>query len=338
MTNCFYPSNYTLPFVDNPLLTYHHDLAFFMGIVQSNANALNKDFYPWLVCKYINTSFDKTDKYVSYDLSLFDKWGISDGVLLNQNISLNNDTIRILEIDILKWLISLIKSGWYVNGLYNEKYIPGKFMYQKSDFLHDFLFYGVNEEKGLFYSAGYLSDSRFRFFEISFDDFVKSINNSLIDKVTIDFWSFNEQFEFAFNKNRLITELNDYLKATSSHNYKPDLFYGFEANAKLKDYLISCATQNNKQIDFVYSRAYMEHEHILYLCLKFISDRQIIDLPDSAINEMEEIYKNAVVFHRLIIKYNITKNSKLISSISTIFDCNQEKERILLNSLLERFS
>lgn len=78
-------------------------------------------------------------------------------------------------------------------------------------------------------------------------------------------------FPYQYNGERVLGELNDYIKCTTSHNYRKNLYYGIEANRKLRDYLIYCITNyDTPVVDLRYSRAYMEHKSILYMCFKYL--------------------------------------------------------------------
>lgn len=328
-------SEYVLPFSEQPLIACYHNMAFPMGIIEGNASVFNKDITPWAIAKFLNVIFIDAPNSNSYDICLFDKWGTNDGILFHQYINMFKSIYGKLQINIIKYLSELIKSGCYITGAYNERYIPGKMVYQQADFLHDYILYGVNENRKIFYSAGYLKDKRYRSYEISFSDFINSIYNTSNDRIQFGFWTYNKEYEYEFNRERIRGELDEYIKSTTSHNFRKDVFYGVEANRKLKEFFLYCINNYDTPIiDLRYSRAYMEHKNIFFRCIKYLFEAQHVSFKQSDILMANEMYQNAIMIHRLGIKMNISKNYKIIEQITDLFEKNQEYECEIIMDVL----
>jgi len=240
-----------------------------------------------------------------------------------------------LNIDIIDYLSKIIYEGCYITGLYNEKYIPGKQAYQKSDYLHDYILYGVNHQKKVFYSAGYLSNHKYTLFEISFDDYLKSIYNTSIDRLQFSFWSYNEKSDYNIDTNRILAEFKDYLNSTTSHGTKQNVWYGLEANTKLKEYFLQSAEEHEPpMIDLRYSRAFMEHKFFISLCIKYLYTNKIIDGVYIDSGEIESIYNSAILVHSLGIKMNISHDYSIIKRIVNIMDNIQAVEQKVINNII----
>ena len=136
-----------LPFETKPLLNHYHYIAFPMGIIQANAK---EDITPWLCGRYVNCVFNPDPYQNNIEISLFDRWGTADKILDGQNISLFNETYKLLEID----LISLLKSGQIRSPNPNEQmnlrhsaYALRTFLYflSSNTIRHTFTKYGLHE-------------------------------------------------------------------------------------------------------------------------------------------------------------------------------------------------
>lgn len=330
-------SRFKLPFLDKSLVNCYHNLAFPMGIIEANAELDNEDITPWVISKYINPLFMETSPNNAYDICTYDRWGTNDGILYHQYVNLFKSTYDCLEIDVIKSICAMIKNGCYITGVYNEKYIPGKMVYNQSDFVHDYILYGFDEEKQTFLSAGYLADRRYQSYEISFSNFAQSINSVGGDRLQFGFWTYNHNYHYQYNGERVLGELNDYIKCTTSHNYRKNLYYGIEANRKLRDYLLYCITNyDTPVVDLRYSRAYMEHKSILYMCFKYLVQENLLGgrIDQNDMDAAYEIYQNAIMIHRTGIKLNLTKKYDLIKHITKLFDINESKEVEIITKIV----
>lgn len=245
------------------------------------------------------------------------------------------ETYDILNVDIIKWVSGMIREGCYVSGAYNEKYIPGKGAYRENDYVHDYILYGVDMEKEIFYSAGYLKDRRYRSFEITFSDFRKSIHYMPDIRVPIDFWTYNRAYEYRFDQGRMLRELEDYVDSGNSHGVRKQEYYGIEANRKLKEFFWhQINTNETSGMDLRYTRGYMEHKYFVRLCIGYLCDNKIVDATKIHLEKADELYQDAVLIHRLGIKLNLSKEYKIMSRIAELFDKIQAKEIKILNDII----
>lgn len=201
--------------------------------------------------------------------------------------------------------------------------------------MHDYILYGVDEERKEFYSAGYLSDGKYQSYKISFSDFLKSVYNTPQDKIQFGFRTYNTDYKYCFNKERVIGELNDYLNSTTSHGLKENAFYGIEANKKLKEYFLFVVRYNeNSKLDLRYTRAYMEHKYFIWLCAKYLLESELVSADKINIKEAEAVYDNATKVHLLSIKLNISKNYKIIDKIVKLFEKIQDQEIRIISNII----
>ena len=326
---------YKLPFSDQPMVICYQNLAYPLGIIEGNAKLLNEDITPWVIATYTNPFFSQTASN-HYDICVFDNWGTHEAILLHQNINIFKRTYYYLGVNIVKDVCTMIKEGCYVSGIYNEKYIPGKKSYQNRDFNHDYLLYGVDEARKVFISAGYLADGRYQSFEIPFSSYEQALNSVIGNQMQFNLWSYNHHYRFKKNDERVLRSLNDYRESTTSYDFKREIYYGMEANRKLKEYFILVNNSNNPTVDLRYTRAYMEHKYMLNLSIKYLFETTSINSKVDAdiVNCANEIYQNAIMIHRLGIKFRLYPQGNMMDRISGLFEKNEMLElRILDKSL-----
>lgn len=324
-----------LPFSEQPTLSYYQNVAFPLSLIKGNAKELNKDITPWLMPKCINPMFNPTAKSCLYDAWFWDKWGSGDKVVSQQYSTMLKSIYINLNIDIIDHLTKMISQGCYVTSYYNERYIPGKPSYQKIDFDHDCILYGFNMDKKIFYSAGYLADGKYRLFEISFEDFLNAILNTESDRIAFSYFMYNNEVDYQLDVCRINEELSDYLNSTTSHGFRPDVFYGITANEKLKEYILNnIKTYEIPHVDLRFSEAFAKHKYYIYLCIKYLSDNQIVSEVEVDLSSIEATYKNAALIHLLSLKFNMTHDLSILDRIERLFIDIQEREALSINKVV----
>lgn len=328
-------TEYKLPFFIQPSLSYYQNVAFPLSLIEGNAKALNKDITPWMMPKSINPMFNPTAKSCLYDAWFWDKWGSGDKIVSQQYSTILKKIYSNLNIDIIDCLTKMISQGCYVTSYYNERYIPGTSSYQKRDFDHDCILYGFNMDKKIFYSAGYLADGKYRLFEISFDDFLKAIFNTESDRIAFSYFMYNNEVDYQLDVNRIKEELGDYLNSTTSHGFRADVFYGIAANEKLKEYILnSVKTYEIPHVDLRFSEAFAKHKYYIYLCIKYLSDNQIISEVEEDLSSIEATYKNAALIHLLGLKLNMTHELSILDRIERLFTDIQVRETRAIDNVV----
>ncbi len=324
-----------LPFEIHPLTICYHYMAFPLGIIQAHANAKKLDITPWIIGKNLNCSFNDNAPNHKYDICLADVWAVEDEILSHQYINMFKDMYSVFDSDIIDVLKKVLNAGCYVFGAYNERHIPGKSAYQKRDFLHDYIIYGFNDESRTFYSAGFLKDQRYAPFEISYENFAKSLFDSPSDRIWFDLWQYNVDATFTHDIGRIRSELGEYVNSTTSHNLQKNCIYGMDANRRLKDFYVTCIkTHENPQFDIRYSRAFMEQKYFIHLCVRYLHDCNIICMDNYESEQLKEVYDKAMLVHRIGMKLNLSKNYTLIDKISDIFNWIEKVESMILPKVI----
>ena len=102
--------------------------------------------------------------------------------------------------------------------------------------MHDYLIYGYDVIKGVFYSAGYTYQNVYEQYEIPFDEYYDSIFQPYYDRLLIRVLKFNHEANFNMDINGIIRDMEFYLE---SKVYKPSAplnsTYGINAIYKLID-------------------------------------------------------------------------------------------------------
>ncbi len=328
-----------LPFEPSPAVRCYHNNAFPLGIIQGNAKVLNKDITPWIIGKYLNCVFnyDATDN--RYEIDMTDWWGIDEKIVYHQCIDMRIDTLEKVGIDGINLIKQLLNENFYVSGMFNEKHIPGKASYKKWDYVHDFIVYGYDDNKEVYYSAGYLGNRKYSAFEIPYKNFVASLYDSPSPKIDYNIWTFNREFDFKVNVPRIFARFNDYYNSSNYYGMRPSGSYGIEGNRKLKEFVNERGSRPEKPwIDDRYTRGFMEHKNLSVMCIKYLQEHNIINLEDSYIQLSDMIQQKANSIYMMAIKHNIAPNRDLLKDMIDCFEYIEEAEQIVLPKVISALS
>ncbi len=321
-----------LPFNINANPKAYHHLAFPMGIIQANAKI---DITPWLCGKYINCKYNDNAQKNKFEISLIDSNCVEDGIISLQSLDFYRQTYDTLKVDIIKIFRKMLSLNHYVQCSFNEEFIPGKWAYQKQYFPHDCLLIGYNDIKKVFNSVGYLREGVFCEFDIPYTNMLDAVLSLKRDKLRFNFYKFNENADFSINIKRIVNYLDDYINSKNSLNqyFPPNTkYYGFEGTEKLARYF----TQEN-HVDNRNSRTFMEHKYFMKVRTEYLLKNGY--LTDSRFSECaEKVYSMSEKIHLLGMKFNLTKDPKILSRILAMISEALETEKDYLPQVRKQLS
>lgn len=322
-----------LPFPEKPIFLCYHNKAFPFGIIQANAP---EDITKWVCSKSVGCVFNPKTSSDKFDLDIIDQWGNLEGVTTRQNFSIRTDMIDKLGINLPSMLKTVLENGYYIRGVYNEKYIPYKQAYNSFDHTHDFLVIGYDDD--YFYSVGYVADGHFRCYEIPIRNFIDSLCDADKDMIGIEFIGYNKDHVLKPNIDWMISELEKHVLGIAPEN--PDEpYWGIAAIEKLRDFFIDEIVKYNRiYIDTRYSKVLYEHEWLL---------TRLIDLfLDDSEKEKYLIYasanlKRANLIQMIGLKMGITGNknmlNKVVNYMNEIIECEKHYLTDLIDLLKQKY-
>ncbi len=317
-------SKIILPFCMEPVAKAYHYKAFSLGMIQ--ASIPKEHFDVWLCNKYINSVYGKT---ICLDSSENDVWSCNDGLTKVQTFDVFPSTLFMEGIDLITLIKASICNGNYVMGWFDEYYIPGKEPYQKWHFMHDYLLWGYDDEKRVFFSSGYTTAGRYEIFEISFENYCNSIQNAKADNIILKFYCINNDYVPSLDINHIKAEVEDYLLSRCSSKYsRSDCLYGFEAWSVFEKEL------ENAKPDLRHARSFVEHRDIMVRRITTLINLGYIDHPHILDQYSESVFLRAKTMYMLSLKHNITKSEKELVRIKKLYSEIVKKERRCLESLL----
>lgn len=320
-----------LPFELSPSMSNYQLKAFELGIVEANEESIR----PWIYNRYINQLYMVKDLRFTY--TNYDRWHAAEGVTECQKLCVMPEMIDSCSgINIINLIYEMINSGYYVFGRYNEYFIPEKKAYQNYYYVHDFLIYGYDESKQVYYSAGYLSDGKYKPFVISFDDFLTSLKTVTTEKLNFHFIKYNKGIDNKINVRMIYEDLFDYLHSINRRNIvNKDKVFGIECEYVFITYLDrlrECAETN--KIDLRHVKFFSEMKSLMYERLKYLEDNSYIN---AGISERYiQIKKYAELICMLSMKYNMNGKKDILIRLIELQTDIINKEREILNLVLNQ--
>lgn len=328
MNQITYKEEVVLPFVTAPIMQVYQHLAFELGILQGN----NPEIYPWILNNYIN-QYSACDRFL-LNYVLPDQWFCNAGITRCQKFSMYRADLDSNSFSILDFIREMLCRGNYAYGFFNEFYIPGKFSYQLRDFTHGFFLYGYNDEKKIFYGAGYQKGRKYGALNITYENYLNALRGFKKDILTFKFFKYLKGPSGDVDIRGICDDIYDYLHSISR---RPNIVekgkcFGLESGDMYIKYLEDLY-ESGGDIDMRHSRFLLEAKSLMHERIEWLRKSEYLESDDLA-GEYEKVKQNAVTMHALGMKYLLAPNKDIISRLVDLQKENQMLEQKILTRVL----
>ena len=307
-----------LPFNTNTFANTYQPEAFVSGIVFGE----NQKHLPYFLSNYIRPVYYKNGATAL-------NYYIDNPFLLNHGLIKRDYTIVPKTcLQAVNWsnvARNALDNNKYVFGSFNDEFIPQKSSYNKQYFWHDYILYGYDDCG--FISAAYLADGHYHEFKIAFDDFNCAVK-TLREHQFMHFLEYDNSISLDFMLDLVINAFRDYITSKELNN--DGTTYGLNAFR-----LFANEVKNTKEEIDLRSICFLrEHKLLMKMRLEYMMNNNYIQ-PDSAvIYKYNDVYIQLHKAVLLSIKYNITKNTNLLSHIYDIITRSLVQDQKILADIL----
>lgn len=329
--------------IQHPIIATYTQHANLFAILQNESRAMT-----WLYSNYIELFASKDMKKfrwidfyfpMPYEIRPFEvcKW------LDVQKVK--TDYVNNEYADIVEYLISLIQNGFYVNLIIDYRFISLSNIWGKNiDRYHDIMLYGFDTEKELFYCGDLLFDKagRYSFCTCSFDElreaYYYECENNQISYLNRSIYSYRikKECDYTYNLGNIIYWLQQYYSGEA-----PEYWKGFNFADKAEvawgincyDEVIKDLEDTTEEIpDMGLLCILRDHKKMMVERLMFIQ-KKYPEIQRYRF-EYDEMYKESGIIINMAIKYNLTRDKKIIDRINNKLREMQEQERKVLLPLI----
>lgn len=247
---------------------------------------------------------------------------------------------------ILEFFKEAMVKGYYIYLPVATKFIP---CYDREG-VYDLFLFGFDDEKEEFYITDYFS-TKYSDAVCSFEQLEKACFLSEEDywyqgfRGCIELVSYVSEKRATFEKWRVKASIEDYLNASASRQwYTGDVMWTKE-EARKRSFGIACYQTLFHHIDLAKERGeffegarqafYLMYEHKTTMKLRInYMEKQNHKILSRICSSYEELINDTKRLYLLQLKYNITKEKKILKPMSEICKYIEEKEKIFLEELL----
>ena len=261
--------------------------------------------------------------------------------------------------DIISFIIRSINLGCYLRVQVDENYLPGKRSYGRRQFIHPAMVYGYDNESRQLKVMGFDAKGFFTKLTFSYDDFMQAyesarrlnpdtaVSRGLVllvrPKKPRDKGS-----PYPFSVAMFLTQLNNYLSSRIESSLKFDLtaFFpqGSDVDARFRCGhsvyehfgmgLEEIARGNTETMDYKSMHTLFEHKRFLRAAFGFImSEHRIEGRLDQLVKDFENVSQEFHSMRWKFIRFNFTRDTKLITQIIEQFNTVKDKEHQLLRQI-----
>lgn len=278
----------------------YQNQAFALGIIKPNI----RQYDQWLCNKYINCVAGG-----GFNLYDGDIWMVKYGLCIKTGGYMNYEAFHIFCPDLIQKNKQMLEQKFYILGSYDEFYIPGKAAYQNQPFVHGYVIYGYDDQNGVFKSAGYLAGGRYKQFDITYEDYYRSVTEGNKPRLlSLSYFRINTEYEGQIDIIKIRENLTDFLDSRGPANAKINEVYGVNAWEKFATYIEEAGDNG---IDMRYVRAYMEHKGIMDKRLKCLFEHGYLQDQVLCQTYQKEVFQKATQLFNMCLKYILTGDAEL---------------------------
>lgn len=295
-------------------------IAFRVGIIQANI----RDFDLWMCSHLVNTYQSFGGGASSFE---GDIWDVNEG-MIDQKVILPESKGK----DLIEQHKAMLQKGYYVLGFYDEYFIAGKKSYGKESFLHDYILIGYDDEKQVLNSIGYIDEINWDFFDITYEDYIRSIERMTGQYEEIEYIRFCKEYIPRIDSMRMRELMGCYLesKEDPKHPWNPGV-YGFQVWEQLAQKI---GDKNVERVEITESRCYMEHRQMMQKRLMTLQKLGVIQC-DSLIQAYEkEVRYPARIVHLMCMKYIMCRRETLRSEVKDMMKEINDREYQILKEIM----
>lgn len=311
-------------------------------------------YYNWFYSNYIqlhcDSSMGELNEMQDVELDFFTGQKIRGNYLINNPYLFTEvmDRCDLLKmVPFREFVMESINNNYYVQALFNEKFIPGRWSYQKWDFNHVNLIYGYDICKEVYHVFGYDDKYIVSASEVPFALIEQSINSGMPQKINEDYiyriTLASPEKDFKFNPKLMISFLKEYLTSKNSFDRCSFITVPMERTFGISVY--QCII-NSFEFVLHNSRVFYslyEHKFIMLKRIEFLRTNGWIQPND--FNQIYYTYKDIVQKAQqvllIILKGNIKsecqvgdeKKKKMIQLLEKMEELEKATIPLLINSV-----
>lgn len=252
------------------------------------------------------------------------------------------------------FLINCVDLGQYIFCLIDTFFISSyQSSYQRVHHIHDIFIFGYDIDSQTFDIADFFTDGKYSYSRASFAEIEQGYQSLHFANITehqkgIDLINYQLlSKEYIFNKSIPAKFIEDYLFSYDTgqryktmypnNNYNKYIVYGMNVYNTLIEYLHSGIDHEIDIIDIRLFQTIYDHKNLMLLRIKYFAEHNYIKSGELLYTLYLQIKKESLYIRNMMIKYNFTKEIKLlyqvISRLHYIIPREYDSLKIMLNEI-----
>jgi dTMP kinase len=304
------------------------------GFTTAIVNSYKKNNDNWILNNFTNLLFKNKNDYSSLDMA--DDYNEFNPLFQNEDFLTGS-----LRENCFEKIKEYIDGNKYIIARINKFFIPGTQFYNIAHFVHGSLIYGYDFEKEKLHVLTFNSSSVLAFLEISFSDFMISLENTKEDAKTTLLTYNNADYDI--DADNLILQIKNYSKGTKLSENQNRLdgisIYNIidnQIDKFLKEDFNKFNENNyNRDLFFLIKNFHVmsDHKKCMQLKFKFLEENNIIKNEKTSV-EFENLSNDLIVLRNYLLKYRITKNMVILDKIKPLYEKIKNNEKKALDEFI----
>ncbi|MCE3203129.1 hypothetical protein [Paenibacillus sonchi] len=339
--------------VANPIITSYTGHASLLSVIQNNDESM-----PWILGNFIQILMytgenSENSSPFFYRQSDFETCPCIDYQRIGRDI------ITKKWPNVIEFIIDCIDMGYYISVNLDQFFIKNSPRYQKEHIPHPTFIYGYDCHQEIFNIADFYNYGKFTHCKESFSNIKEAFDNyhaifyfherRFLGADDIFLFKIREEFDYQFSVKEIIIFLEDYLNSRNTcrrmpsydyYHYSDSRFtFGINIYNVIKNRL-ETSIHLKEFIQPKYFYIFWDQKKLMLSRINYLGNHKHLDNTDVLYRDVKELEVLTRTLLNLGLKFNLTKDLKIIDRIISAIPILVEKEikamELLLRSLQDR--
>lgn len=357
-------SNKVILPINSPIVSTYPLDASYVAIAMGHPESL-----PWVYSNYIQLMCKQKEPKVFFFEFFASTLNRDTSFIRFQRVG--KELVNVGWKDVVEFIKDCINMNSYIYTTVNKMFLKVSDQYEKRDFVHDLLIYGYDDVKEELHIAGNFKSGKYSFERCSYSEF-RSAYNNVNPEVFYDWIPGIVLYKFAteeldsgiptFEPTRVGKLLECYINSTNIYEYdflvpehtKQEFVFGLDVYRTVIKYIKQAIAENdeNKQrtdirtfpnlyeykVDIRTFHLFYDHKNVMRHRLAFMIENNYIKSNEIDTTKYDSIYQRTLAHRNMVIKYHLTKDTKILQRLVDDIEQLVEDERIFLLELISCLS
>ncbi len=311
-----------------PSITSYNAYGSLLSIISHDPNTL-----AWIYSTFIRLIYDPKQEFLCFDEPRFQEcpWVFAGDI--------NRELIQFKWSNIIDFIVDCINVEFYLYVLAVDRFhIPESDVYHKSHLYHEIFIYGYDLKRKVLFCADNIKEGKYVYFECPISQFERAYEAVEKEKNECVVLFKYKDAEFQFDVKTVTHKISKYIYPDNVHTLNT-LMNSQQKNhvfgQDIYDYIVGILEEIRPKYDRRIFHVLWEHKRCMLNRIRYMSEHRYLNNSEQIAEAYAEVERKSLAHRNMILKYNITGDTKLILRLIHDIKLIKLKEKFIIEYFLE---